>query len=341
MGEVRLSYQLENFNIKPADLIGEIEYGITFISNADCDVPVYPQYKRTRWVNECEIVQDRLHLAIDDRFFSQNCIFDQLLITFLFNFLDFGGLQLEDVDFTKSDFKNTENPFAVDLSESIFLGTVLKPYYSPMKQKVEMLERFLGKGVRFIKEDETFLGDKQTILTQSAELQKVCGEDGYYIPNVTSFVNDHLFIKELIDECGIRIVMLDYLVCGLNNVANLKRAFPHLGLWGHRVGFLAVERNITIKALAQMAVVAGIDFLHIGTPQSRNEFNLKSELIKVLNKNRKIKAVFTKTTPETIGDLVNVFKGSAIYMACGSLRGMDGMSIDWLKVDEWVEETSE
>ena len=336
MGKISFTYQLNHQNIEAKNIIGEIEFGTTFSLYNNREVAIYPKYDSIHWINKCIVSDNILLIEVEDSFFTEDIVFDKILTTFLFNLLDFGKLKLVSVDFSKSFLANNfPNPFP-KIKNTPALGTILKPYYQSLNDKKEMVSQLAECGLRVIKEDETFLVPKDQILRHSVELQYLFNEKGFYIPNITSYVADYPFIERLINDAGVGIVMINFLVCGLGNVFRLKKNFPNLGIWGHRVGYSAIENYISIQAISQMAVTAGIDYLHIGTPESQSFFEEKQRLIKNLNGVRPFKAVFTKTTETTIHKLVTTFKDEVIYLACGSLRNIDGISLDIKRVQNWV-----
>lgn len=336
MGKIYFTYEIIHLDIDVKQIAGEIEYGITFSLNDDCESITFPQYRGLNWLR-WQLNGNILVLEVDDQFFNEDSVFEKVWTTFLLNLMDFGKLKLVDVDVSQSFLAARFAPNVFEFKESPILGSILKPYYQSLIKKKEVVSTLVSQSLQIIKEDETYLVDKQLVLSHSISLQKSCCQRGYYIPNVTSFIYDYEFIKKLINESGIRIVMVNFLVCGLGSVFRLKKEFPLLGIWGHRVGYSAIENQVSVQALSQLATSAGIDFIHIGTPKNNSFYNEKQEIIESINKIRQAKVVFTKTTEKTIGDLVSHFSDRAVYMACGSLQNDDGISINYSKAHNWVE----
>ncbi len=339
MGEIKFRYKIQNVNINPQNIVGEIEYGVTFLLHSDRETAVYPQYNAVKWIKNCEIDSEKnLYIIVDDVFFDDETIFEKIWTVFLFNLLDFTGLELVDVDFSKS-FVSHIIPSEVSRVEKHkypILGTILKPYYQTLESKKNIVSKFAEHGLQIIKEDETFLVEKKVILDHAIALQECMNGFGNYVPNITPYITDYEFVENLIDKSGVNIVMVNFLVCGLGNILRLKRKIPQLKIWGHRVGYIAFEKYISTQAISQMAIGSGVDYLHIGTPRNSDMYQEKLNLIHNLNQLKQIKAVFTKTTSATINELVKTYRDKVVYLACGAFREKDGVSVDMNKVQEWV-----
>ena len=106
---------------------------------------------------------------------------------------------------------------------------------------------------------------------------------------------------------GINIFMIDYLISGFGPVFGLKKRYPKISIWGHRIGYEAIKGNISMDALLTIAQLSGV-----------------------------FKPIFTITTPQVLDYLLPVFGDDAIYLSCGYYRDQDG-SIDWDKVRSWCD----
>ena len=139
---------------------------------------------------------------------------------------------------------------------------------------------------------------------------------------------------------GIKIVMVNVLVTGFKNIHLLKVKFPELKIWGHRVGYSQLSDIISMDALSILLTLAGIDFLHIGTPVTKDEIDNRYEIMNA-NKsiNKHFKPIFTKTTPEVNEEIIKTLKTNPIYLGCGYYRDENG-KIDWGKVDIWQKEAN-
>ena len=273
-----------------------------------------------------------------------DCFFEKILAAFVYNLLDFGKLCLLSIDLVTSSIldqlhhanEKSNKYISILQKNEQLLGTIFKPYYHlELPQKVDMAKRFFDAGLNLIKEDETYIVPKPKLLLEAKTIQMSISGQGNYIPNVSHYIYDYRLIEKLLQN-GIKIVMVDFLVAGFRGIYILKEKFPEILLWGHRVGYWSIEKFISMKALGTLAVLAGIDFLHIGTPINREDTQNKLELVSYL---RTVKPqfvpVFTKTTPEILLEIMNLFDGKTAPMGCGYFR-KDRGTINWENVMEWV-----
>ncbi|GHT69785.1 hypothetical protein AGMMS50239_37150 [Bacteroidia bacterium] len=193
---------------------------------------------------------------------------------------------------------------------------------------------FISHGINILKNDECYLKSKQDIFEESQFLMKHIEGKADFVPNITGYINDYEFIKQLID-IGIEIFMVNFLISGLNSVFHLKQKFPSIKIWGHRIGYIVIEKYVSMQVLGVLALLAGIDYLHVGTPTGK-EIDEKNNMLKKLQIiSPDFYPIFTKTTPEIIKCLLPVFDSKSIYMACGYFRNQNGEIIE-RNIDEWI-----
>jgi ribulose-bisphosphate carboxylase large chain len=74
---------------------------------------------------------------------------------------------------------------------------------------------------------------------------------------------------ELVEDCGNEYVMVDILTAGWSALQNLRNKNFNLVLHAHRAGHAAFTKNprhgISMKVIAKVSRVIGIDQLHVGT----------------------------------------------------------------------------
>ena len=346
MGSVVIRYRLGKLKVLPSTLVNEIEYGSTFAlyPGQEDIIPIFTG--NLKWLSWEE--KDRnLTIRVDDNFLEIDSLFEKITTAFLYNLLDFGEVQLLSIDLSDSSYfkletiRKRETSQVLQLFNSdLMLGTIFKPYYHlSLHEKIALVEKFIGMGINIIKEDEIFLAPEEQLLDEAKSIQEVMGEHNLYIPNLTHQVNNYNLIEKLLD-CGIKVIMLDFLVTGFRSILRIRQRFPELFLWGHRIGYITFERFISIAALGTLAMIAGIDFLHIGTPISNSDIRDKIYLVSHLRQiNSSFIPVFTKTTPNLLPQLIRSFGKTAVFMACGYFRNEEGKAIDWARVKEWVSKT--
>lgn len=336
MGYISLKYSYDkDIRISLKSLMEEVEYGSTFAMYNTYEEIIPCASDELKWV-EWNAHDGILSVHIDDGFWREDFFFEKFLTIFVYNFLDFGHLKLEHIDIQQSELKNgiqSSVPLKIPQGKYL-LGSIFKPYYHlPLKEKEKQAQLMIENGINVLKNDECFFGTKSDMLEEAFHMTQIVTGKAYYVPNITTYINDDEFIEQLIDT-GMEISMVDFLVTGFRPIYQLKKKFPLLRIWGHRIGYATLQKYVSMQALSVLAVLSGIDMLHIGTPTA-SVLQEKSEMVTEL---RALKAsflpIFTKTTPEVIQALLPAFEDKAIYMACGFFRNKEGY-IDWNCVRKW------
>ncbi|MEM3592971.1 MAG: RuBisCO large subunit C-terminal-like domain-containing protein [Candidatus Micrarchaeia archaeon] len=208
-----------------------------------------------------------------------------------------------------------------------YFSIIFKPSFSlSLTEKINIAQKFASIGGTFIKEDETYLIEKSKLLEEAMFIQKTINETSdhcFYVPNVTPHILDDSLFKRLY-ELGIRIVMVNYWIAGLPTVYTTVRRNKEMLFWGHRVGYRAIQRYISMKALALLAPYSGMNMIHIGTPffSKNNSVSERLSILKAIKQvNPEILPVFTKCSHQIISFLIKSFGKEIIIMACGSIMG--------------------
>jgi|GEM_PF-2101383 len=314
----------------------ELNRGFSFVISKKTEtiVPIEGVWKG--WASS-EIKDKNIYVYIDNEFFNNHGIIEQILTSLWANLLDFGPVRLKDFRLSKKIhhflLKEISSPPFIPKNGRPFVGTIYKPSYGlSLKERVEIAEKFAALEGAFIKEDETYFVDKEKILEEAEAIQNSMNKvssNCYYIPNVTHYVLDDEFLDRLYD-IGIRIVMMSYLITGLPVIYKIKRRNKKLIFWGHRVGYKAIKQYISMKSIASLAAYSGLDIIHIGTPLFSDPFDIKERLDileTIRNINPAVLPVFTKVHFDIVEDLIRMFGTSIIIMVCGSIR--KGGSINW------------
>jgi ribulose 1,5-bisphosphate carboxylase large subunit-like protein len=340
---------LSNFNSErdnPEEISEELNRGLSFSISETDEKTVRLAGKWMGWATT-SLHGNKLLIEVDDTFFTGN-ILEQILTSLWANLLDFGEIRLE--EFKLSDHLHAlldtpesrkQSGYELLSEEGPCFGTIFKPSFGlSLSEKLNISERFASIGGTFIKEDETYLVDKSRLLDETQAIQSTMNSFSshcFYVPNVTAYLSDDRFLHSLY-EAGIRVVMVNYLIAGLPNVFRAIKSKPQLLFWGHRVGYKAIERYISMKAVAQLAVYSGLDIIHIGTPHFWVDKKAKENqeiLNAVISINPTVLAVFTKCSHSIVISLTKWFGKEIIVMSCGPLR--TNGSLDWLKVKKMID----
>ncbi|MCK9332804.1 MAG: RuBisCO large subunit C-terminal-like domain-containing protein [Candidatus Cloacimonetes bacterium] len=329
MGHIKLVFSYVG-EIKPNTLLSELESGITFTEYTDhCDV-VVPKVKGNNW-HSYKVADNQFILHVSDDIFCPETIFNMILTNYIYNLDDFADLTLEDIDFSNSQYKDLvdSNHFILNEQERPIFGTIIKPYHMSVEDRVEFVKHAFGCGFTIVKEDETHLVSRNQILEESKLICQHVPTFCYYIPNITSHIDDDGFINQL-GEIGVKAVLVNICLVGFQAINKLKTSFSSLGIWGHRVGFSIIEKRISVRAFSKIATLAGVDFVHIGTPLTADQAQVKLFLINEMKRiNPNVQAVFSKLSPETFRLIAQHDQSNSINMICGYLREQNTDRVNW------------
>jgi hypothetical protein len=333
MNYIEILYKVsDNKNI---DLItNEIEYGTTFLLGKNEKIIPVPN-NGNKWI-AYDYNQGELKLFVNPEFLQNSFFFEKFMTAFLYNLIEFGPMYLIDIKISdlvinhidRLDNREIFNTFPV-------FGTIFKPYYhQSVKDKISFAQKYVEFGGSIIKEDETYFVTQEYLLYESSLLQAAISPDGVYIPNITSYVNDFLFIRKLM-EIDIKVVLVNFLVTGFQPLIRIKQQFPSLKIWGHRVGYESLKNYISMNALGVLAVLAGVDYLHIGTEL---DITIKKKQLSFISKaigiNPNFIPIFSKLTPELSRDIVDYFGKNSIHLMCGYIRDQKTGKISWEKLSK-------
>lgn len=336
MGKIKLEYIVKRKRAPINVIVSEFEYGSTFALYNNREEMLPSGLGTMKWV-EYDYLDGCLSIWIDDSFWIEDFFFEKFFSICLYNLSDFGHIYLNKIELSQSNFNTLISRERNNIiANRLLIGTILKPYYhQTLKEKKETSLKFTELGCNLIKNDECYFLRKDKLILESKQIQDLIGDNSFFVPNITSYIHDFDFVKSLFDV-GIKIFMVDYLIVGFSAVYRIKKQFPEIILWGHRVGYDVLNNYISMDSICTLAQMSGIELLHVGTPKyDIIEMNKCIRLIKeqkTLNKN--FKPIFTKTTPEITHNIYPVFGNDGIYMACGYFRDNHGI-LDWEKVKEW------
>ena len=158
------------------------------------------------------------------------------------------------------------------------VGTIIKPKLGlETKDHVKVAyEAWLG-GCDIVKDDENLSSQSfnpfETRLVQTLESrdksQKETGERKVYMINITAETNIMLKRAQSVLNQGGEYVMVDILTCGWSALQTLRDQNFKLVIHAHRAGHAAFTKNqqhgISMKPIASVARIIGVDQLHVGT----------------------------------------------------------------------------
>ena len=158
------------------------------------------------------------------------------------------------------------------------VGTIIKPKIGlETKDHTKVAyEAWLG-GCDIVKDDENLSSQSfnpfETRLIQTLEsrdkAQKETGECKVYMINITAETNTMLKRAQSVLDQGGEYVMVDILTCGWSALQTLRSQNFKLVIHAHRAGHAAFTKNqqhgISMKPIASVSRIIGVDQLHVGT----------------------------------------------------------------------------
>jgi ribulose-bisphosphate carboxylase large chain len=196
------------------------------------------------------------------------------------------NLRLLDIEFPKQLLDTFKGPAygiggirkLLKVSKRPLVGTIIKPKLGlETKDHAKVAyEAWLG-GCDVVKDDENLSSQSfnpfENRLTQTLEsrdkAQSETGERKVYMINITAETQTMMKRAESVIFQGGEYVMVDILTCGWSALQTLRDQNFKLIVHAHRAGHAAFTKNhehgISMKPIAQVARIIGVDQLHVGT----------------------------------------------------------------------------
>ena len=238
----------------------------------------------------CGIEGDRITVAYPAELFEAGSM-PQILSCIAGNIMGMKAvdtIRLEDCHWPESIVSGFPGPLygtsvateKLDAEDRPVLATVPKPKVGLSTAAHARVgeEAWLG-GVDLLKDDENLTDQGfnpfEARLTESLaardRAQEETGERKDYLVNVTAETNAMLERVDLVAEHGGGFVMVDVVTCGWSAVQSVReRAEEHdLAIHAHRAMHAAFDRlphhGVSMRVLAQIARLCGVDHIHTGT----------------------------------------------------------------------------
>lgn len=260
------------------------------------------------------------------------------------------NLRLEDISFPKSLAKSFPGPRygingvrkALKIKSRALVGSIIKPKIGlTSKQHAKVAYDAWVGGLDLVKCDENLTNQsfntfrKRILETQKMrkKAEKITGEPKAYMPNVTAETNEMIKRANFVKRAGGRYAMVDIITCGWSALQTLRKENIGLIIHAHRAGHAAFDRNkkhgISMKVIAKVARLIGVDQIHIGTAHFGKMVETRLEAIelqKALTETLyNIKPVFPVASgglhPGSIPKLLRVFGNDIIMQFGGGVHG--------------------
>ena len=158
------------------------------------------------------------------------------------------------------------------------------------------------------------------------------GEKKVYMANVTAETETMLKRAQFIKDHGGKYLMVDILTCGFSALQTLRDHNFGLVIHAHRAGHAAFTKNpkhgISMKVLAKVVRIIGVDQLHIGTvigKMSETKKEVLENLEAVTSELGGLKKVLPVASgglyPGLVPDLMKFFGNDFVIQAGGGIHG--------------------
>jgi len=259
------------------------------------------------------------------------------------------NLRLKDIDFPSKLVRSFKGPkFGIEgirrllkVYDRPLVGTIIKPKLGlkTADHAKVAYEAWVG-GCDIVKDDEN-LGsqsfnpfDERVLKTLEARdrAQRKTGEKKVYMVNITAETGQMLKRAEFVLGHGGEYVMVDILTCGFAALQTLRDQGFKLVIHAHRAGHAAFTKSpkhgISMKVIAKVARMIGVDQLHVGTVvgkmfETRDEVRENCEALKTEMSGLKpvLPVASGGLHPGLVPSLMEFFGKDFVIQAGGGIHG--------------------
>ena len=259
------------------------------------------------------------------------------------------NLRLQDIDFPEGIISSFKGPkFGVKgvrrllkVYDRPLVGTIIKPKLGLKTSDHAQVayDAWVG-GCDIVKDDENlssqtfngFEGRVTKTLERRDEAETETGEKKVYMVNITAETKEMLKRAKYVLDSGGEYVMVDLLTCGFAALQTLREQDRNLVIHAHRAGHAAFTKNpkhgLSMKVIAKVARIIGVDQLHVGTvvgkmSETRGEVIENCEALKVNMGD--VKPVLPVASgglhPRLVPALIKIFGIDFVIQAGGGIHG--------------------
>jgi ribulose-bisphosphate carboxylase large chain len=196
------------------------------------------------------------------------------------------NLRLNDINLPQELIQSFKGPkFGIDgirkllnVKNRPFVGTIIKPKLGlKTKDHAKVAYDSWVGGCDVVKDDENLSSqsfnpfDERVVKTleMRERAEQETGEKKVYMINITSETEEMLKRAQFVKDHGGRYFMIDILTCGFSALQTIREQDFGLVIHAHRAGHAAFTKNpkhgISMKVIAKVARIIGVDQLHVGT----------------------------------------------------------------------------
>ncbi len=225
--------------------------------------------------------------------------------------------------------------------ERPLVGTIIKPKLGlKTKDHAQVAYEAWSGGCDIVKDDENLSSQKfnpfEDRLSQTLEsrdkAQEETGERKVYMVNITAETDTMLKRAQTVLDQGGEYVMVDILTCGWSALQTLRNQNYKLVIHAHRAGHAAFTKNpkhgISMRPIATVARVIGVDQLHVGTVVGKMS-ETKAEVLENIDACKAelggLKPVLPVASgglhPRLVPALLETFGNDVVIQAGGGIHG--------------------
>jgi ribulose-bisphosphate carboxylase large chain len=259
------------------------------------------------------------------------------------------NIRLRDISFPSRLLKSFKGPkFGIEgirkllkVYDRPLVGTIIKPKLGlkTLDHAEVAYESWLG-GCDIVKDDENLSNQKFNpfeervvkTLEKRDKAQSETGERKVYMVNITAETEEMLRRAEYVLVHGGEYVMVDILTCGFSALQTLRERDLNLVIHAHRAGHAAFTKNpvhgISMRVIAKIARIIGVDQLHVGTivgkmfeTKEEVEENCRALKMKMNGIKRVLPVASGGLHPGLVPSLVEFFGKDVVIQAGGGIHG--------------------
>ncbi|MEJ2281095.1 MAG: type III ribulose-bisphosphate carboxylase [Candidatus Bathyarchaeota archaeon] len=229
----------------------------------------------------------------------------------------------------------------LNVNDRPLVGTIIKPKLGlKTADHARVAYNAWVGGCDIVKDDENLSSQNfnpfndriLATLEMRDKAEEQTGEKKVYMANVTAETETMLKRAQFIKDHGGKYLMVDILTCGFSALQTLRDHNFGLVIHAHRAGHAAFTKNpkhgISMKVLAKVVRIIGVDQLHIGTvigKMSETKKEVLENLEAVTSELGGLKKVLPVASgglyPGLVPDLMKFFGNDFVIQAGGGIHG--------------------
>jgi len=229
----------------------------------------------------------------------------------------------------------------LNVQDRPLVGTIIKPKLGlKTKDHAKVAYDAWVGGCDIVKDDENLSSqcfnpfDDRVVATLEMRdrAETETGEKKVYMVNITSETEEMLKRAQFVRDHGGRYLMIDILTCGFSALQTVREQDFGLVIHAHRAGHAAFTKNtkhgISMKVVAKVARIIGVDQLHVGTvvgkmSETREEVSENCEALRadLYGLNEVLPVASGGLYPGLVPALMRFFGNDFVIQAGGGIHG--------------------